>query len=61
MTGMALDLTQRQIRAIAEGARKAGCVAEVQIGKAVVRLIPEEHAIPADQSQRVDERRVIPL
>ena len=61
MSGRPLDLTQRQIRALAEGARKAGCVAEVQIGKAFVRLIPEEHAIPVKPNNRVDERKVIRL
>lgn len=59
MTGRALDLTQRQIRALCEGARKAGCVAEVQIGKAVVRLIPAEHAIPDDEKRKVDQRKEI--
>lgn len=57
MTGRGLDLTQRQIRALAEGAKKAGCVAEVQIGKAIVRLIPEEHAIPAKADNDVDRYR----
>jgi len=54
MSGRPLDLTQRQIRALAEGARKAGCVAEVQIGKAFVRLVPEEHAIPTKPRDEVD-------
>lgn len=61
MSGRPLDLTQRQIRALAEGARKAGCVAEVQIGKAFVRLVPEEHAIPGRAKPQVDEKRVIRL
>jgi hypothetical protein len=56
-----LDLTQRQVRALAEGAKKAGCIAEVQIGKAVVRLIPEEHAIPEDAKPEVDGRKEIRL
>lgn len=55
MSGRPLDLTQRQIRALAEGARKAGCVAEVQIGKTFVRLIPEEHAIPEERKHQVDQ------
>lgn len=59
MTGRPLDLTQRQVRAIAEGAKKAGCIAEVQIGKAVVRLIPEDRAIPDDATRKVDQRREI--
>lgn len=41
----ALDLTQRQVRALCEGAKKAGYAPIVQIGKAVVKLVPEEHAI----------------
>lgn len=42
----ALDLTQRQVRALCEGAKKAGYAPIVQIGKALVRLVPEDHAIP---------------
>ena len=59
MSGRALDLTQRQVRALCEGARKAGCVAEVVIGKAVVRLIPEAHAIPDEDKHKVEQRREI--
>lgn len=40
----ALPLRQRQITALAKGAAKAGCVAEVKIGDLVVRLIPEHLA-----------------
>lgn len=61
MSGRALDLTQRQVRALAEGARKAGCVAEVRIGKVVVRLIPEEHAIPANDTPQVDRYKDVAL
>jgi hypothetical protein len=61
VTGKPLDLTQRQIRAIAEGAKKAGCIAELQIGKALVRIIPEEHAIPARPDNDVDRYKdVVP-
>ena len=56
-----LDLTQRQIRALAEGAKKAGCIAEVQIGKAVVRLVPEDRAIPEDAKPEVDRYKDIAL
>jgi hypothetical protein len=35
-----LDLTQRQVRALCEGAKKAGCVPEIVIGKTLVRLVP---------------------
>jgi hypothetical protein len=61
MTGRPLDLTQRQIRAIAEGARKAGCVAEIRIGNVVVRLIPEDRAIPDEGKPEVDHYKgVVP-
>lgn len=48
----ALALTQRQVRALCEGAKKAGYAPIVQIGNVLVRLVPEEHAIPA-QADRV--------
>lgn len=51
----ALALTQRQVRALCEGAKKAGYAPVVQIGNVLVRLIPEEHAIPEQPSPRVDE------
>lgn len=35
-----LSLPQKQITALARGAAKAGCVAEVNIGGIVVRLVP---------------------
>jgi hypothetical protein len=61
VSGRPLDLTQRQVRALCEGARKAGCVAEVRIGKVVVRLIPEEHAIPDDDKHQVDAYKDVAL
>jgi hypothetical protein len=61
MTGRPLDLTQRQVRAIAEGARKAHCIAEVVIGKVTVRLVPEEHAIPKPETRTIDQRKAIRL
>ena len=51
----ALDLTQRQVRALCEGAKKAGYAPIVQIGKAFVRLVPEEHAIPAQAERPIAE------
>ena len=42
----ALDLTQRQVRALCRGAKKEGYAPVLQIGKVLVRLVPEEHAIP---------------
>ncbi|MEJ5081036.1 hypothetical protein WH356_09095 [Ochrobactrum sp. MYb379] len=37
-----LDITARQVTAICEGAKKAGCIAEIKIGNAYIRLIPLE-------------------
>lgn len=61
MTGRPLDLTQRQVRALCEGARKAGYAPVVQIGKAVVTLVPEEHAIPKKVPADVDRKKDIRL
>ncbi len=51
----ALELTQRQVRALCEGAKKAGYAPIVQIGKALVHLVPEQHAIPNTKDAGVDE------
>jgi len=51
-----LPLTQRQVRALCEGAKKAGYAPIVQIGNVLVRLVPEEHAIPAQDDGRVDDK-----
>lgn len=40
----ALAISQKQITALCKGAAKAGYVAEVKIGGAVVRLVPAEKA-----------------
>jgi hypothetical protein len=37
-----LDLTQRQIRALCEGAKKAGYVPLIEIGKTLIRLVPSD-------------------
>lgn len=50
-----LDLSQRQVRAICEGARKAGYVPEFVIGKTVVRLIPDTLANRPQEEPKVDE------
>lgn len=50
-----LALTQRQVRALCEGAKKAGYVPVLQVGKVLVRLIPEEHAIPELPKEKVDD------
>lgn len=51
----ALALTQRQVKALCEGAKLAGYAPIVQIGNALVRLVPEEHAIPEQPNSRIDE------
>lgn len=50
-----LDLTQQQVRALCEGAKKAGYAPVVQVGNLLVRLIPEEHAIPSQPDRPMDE------
>ena len=54
MPGRPLAITQRQVTALAKGAAKAGCIAEVVINKTVVRLIPEALAIPDRPREPVD-------
>lgn len=49
-----LDLTQRQVRAICEGAKKAGYAPIVQVGNMLVRLVPEDRAILPQDNQPVD-------
>lgn len=51
----ALALTQRQVKALCEGAKKAGYAPIVQIGNVLVRLVPEDRAIPMQDQRRVDE------
>lgn len=51
-----LPLTQRQVRALCEGAKKAGYAPIVQIGNVMVRLVPEEHAIPQQEMKPVDDK-----
>jgi len=50
----ALDLTQRQVKALCEGAKKGGCIARVHLGKSVIELIPEDHAVLAQEEKAVD-------
>lgn len=52
----ALALTQRQVRALCEGAKQAGYAPVVQIGNVLVRLIPEEHAIPPQPDEGLDDK-----
>lgn len=51
-----LALTQQQIRALCEGAKKAGYAPIVQVGNVFVRLVPEEHAIPPQDGRQIDEK-----
>lgn len=61
MSGRGLDLTQRQVRALCAGARKEGFVPVLRVGNIEVRLIPEEHAIPAKPDNDVDRYKdVVP-
>jgi hypothetical protein len=52
----ALPLTQRQVRALCEGAKKAGYAPIVQIGNVLVRLVPEKHAVPQQEVKPVDDK-----
>lgn len=57
----ALALTQQQVRALCEGAKKAGYAPIVQVGNLLVRLVPEEHAIPPQPERPMDEDEEIEL
>lgn len=52
----ALDLTQRQVKALCEGAKKAGYAPIVKIGKTVITLVPEDHAILPQEEKRIDRK-----
>lgn len=43
-----LDVTARQIAAICKGAEQTGHIAEIKIGNAFIRLVPEDHITPKD-------------
>jgi len=51
----ALALTQRQVKALCEGAKKAGYAPIIQIGDVLVRLVPQEHAVPDNPGRLVDD------
>lgn len=61
MAGRPLDLTQRQIRAICEGARKAGFTPFVEIAGALIRLIPDDRAKTMERREGVAAERDIRL
>lgn len=50
-----LAITQRQVKALCEGARKAGYAPIIQIGNVLVRLVPEEQAIPPQPQKPIDQ------
>lgn len=52
----ALALSQRQVRAICEGARLAGYAPIIQVGNMQVRLVPEEHVINPQENAKVDSK-----
>jgi len=56
-----LDLTQRQIRAICTGAKKAGYAPVIQVGKILIRLIPEDHALELSDDPDIDAGKDIRL
>jgi hypothetical protein len=56
-----LALSQRQVRAICEGAKKAGYAPVIQVGNMLVRLIPEDHAIPTQPERPIDPGEDIEL
>lgn len=55
-----LEITQRQIKAICEGAKKAGYAPVLEIGNVVIRLIPEDRILPP-QEKTVDPEEEINL
>ena len=57
----ALPLTQKQVTAICKGAQKAGYAAIVEVGNVRLRLIPEEHVIPAQPERPIDKDEDIVL
>lgn len=50
----ALQISQRQVTALCKGAEKAGYAPIVQIGNVLVRLVPEDRAIPQQDHRRID-------
>lgn len=55
MAGRPLAITQRQVTALCKGAKVAGYVPMIQIGKALVKLVPEDRAIPYSAKEPVDD------
>ena len=61
MSGRRLEITQRQIRAVCEAAKKEGYWPVIQVGNTLVRFIPAEHAIQELEKQQVDDQEVVGL
>lgn len=49
-----IALTQKQVTALCKGAEKAGYAPIVQFGNVLVRLVPADHAIPAQAGWPID-------
>lgn len=56
MVTKSLALTQRQLRAICEAAKKSGLTAVLDFGNVSVRLVPEEHALRQQDDQPIDDQ-----
>lgn len=61
MSRRPLDITQRQMRAIIEAAKKAGLAPVVTVGNTTIRLVPEDRVIQSEPPAAVDAKRIIPL
>jgi len=53
-----LAITQRQVRAICEGARRAGYAPILEIGNVVIRLVPEDRVIQPPPEEPVDREGI---
>lgn len=56
-----LAITQRQIKAICEGARKAGYAPVLEIGNVVIKLIPEDRVVLPQAETLIDREEEIDL
>jgi hypothetical protein len=61
VSGRPLEITQRQVRALCEGAKKAGYMPIVTIGNVVVRLVPEDRATQDLKPTPVDDLKGVRL
>lgn len=51
-----LLITQRQVKAICAGARKAGFAPVIEIGNIRIRLLPEDAAAPPEPEEEKPEK-----